>query len=785
MARSTGREAEIGYRIERSNMANEQSTEACSALIEYWGKEYQGLFGQSGVDSTKQLQIPSEQMKMYIENYKKWYETSSTLNKAETRNKISILKRIAEAWQLNLDTINKLIRYMESTLAVFAVMLIFGCQSAMYQIDLEKATGEKDKLTYRIVERLDSESYPEDYLPVEVSFRRSAGADISAGLCLLTLGIVPAVYDYFETLDVTVTTPIGTKHGSGSLHSKAWVGWICFLPYPGIAEERCHYPEDFREKQMLENYKLDSREEKLKNQIVENLMSQFSKSEYDSFVRKVKENKIRELQRVQNKRQELEELIKNGKYEEVIESCRAEKVRIGQENPWIEISDRAFAELTKAIPSMSDVNRLVSLFSIVGDTASKDAIVCRLGKLGKSSELGEEKLKKYVVEESSEEGRLYAVGAISSEDELFAIAKAKYSDAVTVAAFKKINSPDGIRDLVWKNLDDLQLLKDYIEVFGNDEELVKIIDRFGAHLNTDVINLIRNKTTSQSITKAINGIASRKLAAEIYRESIDTTVGFFVKLDSTIMPRLGKISDCSVREGAASVVLKMLMRDLKDYSRRLRLEEYKCCIGGDIVSLLEYLSASEREELFDSLDFDSLDFESVVDNLNPLNYFLVLVSGMSKETFQRRLKVAQERFENGDKISFEGFYAGIPWKDFVIICHSKNIRFGGMNRWFDWFDVKGNKVTKIRFPRDVRYKLFEKEDGEFWTAYLRKYVPQKKKEKKSFVDVLDDAFDSSSFTYQTKYDDDGEYNVYKSIKYHTVLKYWPDSGDFEMELLDK
>ena len=74
------------------------SSEACSALIEYWAKEYKRLYGTSGRKLPVDAQIPPREMKKYIDNYKKWYE--STPNKDETKAKLAILKRYTcSLWQ--------------------------------------------------------------------------------------------------------------------------------------------------------------------------------------------------------------------------------------------------------------------------------------------------------------------------------------------------------------------------------------------------------------------------------------------------------------------------------------------------------------------------------------------------------------------------------------------------------------------------------------------------------------------------------------------------------------
>ena len=91
-------------------MEKEQSAELCSTLIENWEKEYKRLYVLSSFNEgyNNGEQISPDEMKKYVDNYKKWYEEKASPE--ETKAKLSIMKRISEAWQLNLDTINKHIK---------------------------------------------------------------------------------------------------------------------------------------------------------------------------------------------------------------------------------------------------------------------------------------------------------------------------------------------------------------------------------------------------------------------------------------------------------------------------------------------------------------------------------------------------------------------------------------------------------------------------------------------------------------------------------------------------
>ena len=102
--------------------------------------------------------------------------------------------------------------------------------------------------------------------------------------------------------------------------------------------------------------------------------------------------------------------------------------------------------------------------------------------------------------------------------------------------------------------------------------------------------------------------------------------------------------------------------------------------------------------------------------------------------------------------------------------------------WIPAVETGETGVSRIVFSRTARYAMFEKEDGEFWSAYLRKYVPAKKK-KMSLTDTIDDALDNGTFDYQQGWDDTlKEYcYIYKSMKYGTRVLFGQKSGTLVLE----
>ena len=147
---------------------------------------------------------------------------------------------------------------------------------------------------------------------------------------------------------------------------------------------------------------------------------------------------------------------------------------------------------------------------------------------------------------------------------------------------------------------------------------------------------------------------------------------------------------------------------------------------------------------------------------------------IGQKTQQDQIKAAVDRFNARDRIHFEGFYIGMPWIDFCVMCAQKGC--------FAQVETGKEGVSRIVFRRTARYAMFEKEDGEFWSAYLRKYVPAKKKQK-SLTDSIGDALDSGTFDYQEGWDDVLEERcyIYKSIKYGTRVLFGQKSGTLVLE----
>ncbi len=636
---------------------------------------------------------------------------------------------------------------LQKFLLTASACLICGCQSGLYRITTSEDGKELDsKMNYSEVSSLSTEvEFDQSRMPVEIVYgRENRMADepgVSVMLCFFSLGIFPMVQTESVTQDITVKTPIGIKSGTWRVDAKRWTGWVpLFIGYPSSADER-----DADAK--LPNPKM---EQKAKDMVVDSLAREFSYDAYASFANKKNNERQAECDHIAEVRRKINDLMAENKYDaaEQLRSREAVK-RSGtwacDAAIWQELKETI---LKNSVLTMNDPSRLVSLFSMVNDLATKDAIIIKLGKLGKCSLLGDATLVKHATEfsdASSEEGRLSAVAAIGSEKELIVIAKAKYSKAITIAAFKKL-SPDKLRAAVFATAPiDEELASWYIDVYGTDRE----------------------------VANSIQGIEASKLAEEIIKDVCKSRYHYDF---AAIVKRLKEIKDRSLLEAVAAEILK---RDMQSHEGRIDYDTEEV-LRNDIFAFTSFLPVNECERLFDKCNRrsfpSSLSYDSDGNNYGVIraNDFLIgLLQRMPKAMFQRKLKAVESRLAEVNKISFEGFYCGMPWKDYCVMCiHRKCV---------PRIKVNGNVVTRLVFNRTARYKLFEQDDGEFWSAFLRKYVPSKKS--KSLTDTIGDALDRGTFDYQEGPDNKlKEYcYIYKSMKYGTRVLFGQKSGTLVLE----
>lgn len=664
-------------------------------------------------------------------------------------------------------------------------MLLSGCRSGMYSIDTDgKSDSNKDKLPYRIVDALDPKSYSVDYLPVEVNVSKSKGSDDSVALCCLTLGIIPAFYDDYENYRVMVQTPIGTKLGTGSIHAKSWVGWICLIPYPGAADFRSNDP------------KLPDRvmEKQLQDQLVEQLVSQFSKEEYASYVKDLKEKREKEARRVEQKVHKIESLLTAGKFEDALKLCGEERDGLQLEEPWLTLEGKVMAAFKNAVPTINAPEQLVGLFQVVGDSETRDAIVLRLSSLNQIKALTPDMLEKMVNASSNCAAKVAAIRGIANKAVLMKIANEEQGfgntcTEVTVAALKQIGKKDDIRKEIWVDSTSDGVKCAYVKAFGDESELIGLINDYPLQVSSTVAATMRECVRTDALVSALNSLERKAMVATLTKMKFSFEA--YVK-------ELEKISDKEVR---AQVAYEALLQNMRSAPPRPNPKDFNSKEGfkAAIVRWYEQEENASRKGIrisdydMEKWDrrymaiycamlgkpgcekfFDVIDEESLVGDWGLL--VAALIRNFSKEGFDGRVAAALKKAQESGRIVFEGFYCGMPYKDYVLMgMKTKRMPETGYSNWYYGCDVRS-----LEFDRKTRYALLEAEDGEFWPMFMKKYIPRKQK---SVGEVIGEALDSGRYDYQEGYDDSWDERCYfwKSMKYKTKIKYGLKSGRLKME----
>lgn len=126
---------------------------------------------------------------------------------------------------------------------------------------------------------------------------------ISAFGWLFTLGIIPMCESGFRMQEITVKTPLGDKNGWYRVDTKRWSGWLpIFIGYPGIADKRAA-DAGVNGAAMSEMLSL------ARQSAVESLARQFSHDEYVSFAKKANAEREQELARAKEVMKQVNELI--------------------------------------------------------------------------------------------------------------------------------------------------------------------------------------------------------------------------------------------------------------------------------------------------------------------------------------------------------------------------------------------------------------------------------------------------------------------------------------------
>lgn len=425
-----------------------------------------------------------------------------------------------------------------------------------------------------------------------------------------------------------------------------------------------------------------------------------------------------------------ETFIASGKYEEAIAFCDSENSLSPEVN--LELKRNA---IEKVVKEVKDPNRLVAVLKLINDVVMRDDIVMRLMSLNAGSALAKDHLVEILNTTEREEVALAVVGIINDKDILVSLVDKPRTVNVMRALLAKIADADAVRSKIWNGGDETAR-RAYVLVYGSDDECLKLIMAYPNILTDAVIKELKEKISREETKLALEELQINRLVAG-EEDEVDKVVD-----------RIKRIPEQNIRSKIAFKTFNLMAKDEKlndlDWYHVDKALCYWC-------GYIEYNKLSEKEKF--------------------LNTFVSVVRMVSEEDLGH--VVSEIRNKASSTIHFEGYYVGMSVSDYVILC--------SVNKWWPEYYSNDNCITYISIGRQLRYKLFEKEDGEFWSAFMRKYIPSGKK--KSLGEVLDDALDMGTYDYQTGYDDKCKEvcYIYKSIKYSTRVLFGQESGTLVLE----
>ena len=702
-----------------------------------------------------------------------------------------------------------------SVMLMSGITILAGCMNGVYTVDskIDYDDGKTGGLNYEVLtdssQSFKDLTFREDTIPIFVKEEKSGSRDDHAGLMLLwglTLGVFPYYRSSTVQYTVSVQSPVGTKDTTYSVNTRDWTGWFpCLIPVPGWGVERIYGKETDRETR-------DRIAGEIHDKVVKALVGEFSKDEYATYVKSVEDQRAKEAERVKQRVAEIEGLMTAGKFEEAITACRDERTKTGKEEPWKGLVEKGIGGLRDSVQTIKDVTRLVSVFTLTDDVELKGAVVLRLGSLKEVKSLPADALNKIVAESSKNDVKIAAIQGIKNDSVLLSIAEKKYGDDVVSAAFSMISEREHVRNAVWAREVDVAMARVYINTFASDDEFGKLIEKYPSKLTPEFVSQIKSKTASPMIRAGLSALAS-KIAVEKITSEFDPYKGgkynprwfSFRK----IVAALSKVTDKELRADVALQVLRKGMEIAAPYdSEKYRRDIEAAREGGDnqklqkvvdqymsarrshsaivvyedeqaaIFKFCEFLRQKDCEQIYDEMTLGSLSSAFTME----AGYFAEAIIGrLSGKALEERVKAASARAENSGRIVFEGFYCGMPYKDYLLMAGYRKVHpMCGTVVPERWYSYHGAMVDVLTFKRKVRYVLCNAEDGEFWPLFMRKYIPQKTK---SLGEAIGDALDKGSFDYQEVYDEKLEERcyVYKSLKYKTRITYGLKSGTLRIE----
>lgn len=676
---------------------------------------------------------------------------------------------------------------LPSVMLMSSVTILAGCMNGVYTVD-SKIDYDDEKtgaLNYEVLTD-SSHSFKDrnlrgDTIPIFVKEEKSVSTDDHSGLMLLwglTLGVFPYYHSSSAQYTVFVQSPIGAKEATYSVNTRDWAGWFpCLIPIPGWGVERTYGKETDSETR-------DRIAGEIHNKVVKSLVGEFSKDEYATYVKSVEDQRAKEAERVKQKVSELEGLMTAGKFEEAIVACRDERTKTGKEEPWKGLIEKGVGGLRNSVPTIKDVKRLASMFALSDDAELREAVVLQLGALKEVKSLSADALNKIVAESSKKDVKIAAIQGIESKEDLFQIARLSHDAEVIVSVFKQINDAKSVREFVLAgessgerivqvqeeasevdvgvSVVDPIKFKSYVEVFGTEAELLNVLEVGVAKMTPELCNIIREKSSSESVRSKIKEVCIKTMLAEFNDED------FKEKLFAEIYMKLLKMEDRNTRIEAAEYAMD---RHMKLNGNTLQANSLVFLLNKGlredaIKSYIGTLSHAYCDKLVDR----------IVINSEEIWILDCVIRNMSTEERERRIMHIKSQLSKRSVIHFEGFHVGMTLVECRLLAYDQK-------KCPTKVEVSSGKVVRLLFNRSNRYAMFEKEDGEFWAAFLKKYVPAGKP--KSLGAAIEDVLNESAFEYQQGYDSKLEEMcyIYKSMKYGTKVLFGLDSGTLELRQL--
>ena len=453
------------------------------------------------------------------------------------------------------------------------------------------------------------------------------------------------------------------------------------------------------------------------------------------------------------------ELIAKNKFDDAAtlidsESKSCSSTQTGDENSWADLRERVI--VARRAYEKNHVETLVAAGKY-DDAISfcnsrnliSDEVVMKLKSLNLLSRLTKEQLVKIANTTERDDVALSVIGLIDDKIDLCSLLDKKSSVDVFKTILEKIADADLVRTEIWEirpkigddgNEDELCA---YASVFGSDDECLRLIKSYPELLTGKVMYELKAKVTKEETRNVIEEFQMSRVVHDVS------------KLEGTnLIERIYRIQDEDVRQKVALGVIN-----------KMRVNSKMPCPW----SLFYYRDAVEC--LNSHGEDRASKYERLGDYQRTAFVCLALLKVISKADIEAML--ASIKSAATERINFEGFYIGMSFIEYILL----SVHHGCVPE----FERKLLVIDRMTFNRTLRYKLFEKEDGEFWSAFMRKYIPARKK--KSLGDAIGDALDSGTYDYQMGYDDRLEEPcyIYKSMKYGTKVIFGTDSGTLVLE----